>query len=128
MMKLLFSFLAFFVIYCDDSDAITKQEIEKEKIDNLKSQIKTLADTSVCTGDYRCYSVGIGAKPCGGFWEYIVYSNSIDVVDFLAKIEELNKLEKAYNLKYSIQSDCFLAMPPSRIECIDGKCTGVFEN
>jgi hypothetical protein len=128
MIKLFFSFLVFFVIYCDDSDTISKQETEKEKIDHLKTEIKSMADTSLCTADYRCYSVGIGAKPCGGFWEYIVYSNSIDVVEFLAKIEELNEMEKAYNLKYSIQSDCFIAMPPSRIDCVDGKCSGVFSN
>ena len=128
MIKLLFSILAFTFVFSGDSDAITKQETEKEKIDSLKTEIKNIADTSVCTEDYRCYSVGIGAKPCGGFWEYIVYSNSIDVVDFLAKIEKLNELEKAYNLKYSIQSDCFMAMPPSRIDCVDGKCAGVFSN
>ncbi|UCE92943.1 MAG: hypothetical protein JSV73_08960 [Flavobacteriaceae bacterium] len=128
MMKLFFSFLAFLVIYCNDSDAITKQEIEKEKIDNLKTEIKSIADTSVCSEDFRCYSVGIGSKPCGGFWEYIVYSNSIDVVDFLAKIQELNEMEKVYNEKYSIQSDCFIAMPPSSIDCVDGKCKGVFNN
>lgn len=127
-MKLLFSLLIFLTVYCNDSVRITKQETEKAKIDSLKTEIKSIADTSVCTGDYRCYSVGIGAKPCGGFWEYIVYSNSIEVVDFLAKIEDLNELEKAYNVKYSIQSDCFMAMPPSRIDCVDGKCTGVFSN
>jgi len=71
--------------------------------------------------------VGIGAKPCGGFWEYIVYSSSIDVETFLAKIKILNEKENEYNKKYSIQSDCFMAMPPSSISCIEGKCTGIFE-
>ena len=127
MMKLLFSFLVLLFVYNDGVKPLDKQEKEKEKIENLKIEIRKIAATSVCTGEYRCYSVGVGAKPCGGFWEYIVYSNSIDVVDFLAKIEDLNALEKEYNVKYSIQSDCFMAMPPSSIECIDGKCTGIFQ-
>lgn len=126
-MKLFFSLLAFLVIYCDDSGDISPQEADKVVIDNLALEIKNLADASVCSEEFSCYSVGIGDKPCGGFWEYIVYSNSIDVVSFLTKIETLNELEKTYNEKYMILSDCFIAMPPSSITCVDGKCTGIFQ-
>lgn len=126
-MKFLFLLMTFLVIDCNDSDAISLQEAQKEVIDNLKIEIKNLAGTSICSEEYSCYNVGIGAKPCGGFWEYIVYSNSIDIVTFLAKIETLNELEKEYNEKYSILSDCFMAMPPSSISCVDGKCTAVFQ-
>ncbi len=126
-MKFLFSLMAFLVIYCDDSGDISPQEAEKKVIDNLKIEINNLAKTSLCSEEYSCYSVGIGAKPCGGFWEYIVYSNSIDIVTFLTKIETLNELEKLYNEKYSILSDCFIAMPPSSLTCVDGKCTGIFQ-
>lgn len=126
-MKFLFLLMTFLVIDCNDSDAISLQEAQKEVIDNLKIEIKNLAGASICSEEYSCYNVGIGAKPCGGFWEYIVYSNSIDIVTFLAKIETLNELEKEYNEKYSILSDCFMAMPPSSISCVDGKCTAVFQ-
>ena len=126
-MKLFFSLLAFLVIYCDDSGDITLQETQKAVIDNLKVEIKALADGSECSEEYTCYSVGVGAKPCGGFWEYLIYSNSIDIPSFLTKIEELNDLEKSYNEKYMIQSDCFIAMPPSSIDCVEGKCVGTFQ-
>ena len=126
-MKLFFSLLVFLVICVDNSNDVTQQEAEKEVIDNLKIEIKNLAETSACGEAYNCYSVGIGAKPCGGFWEYVIYSNSIDVVSFLAKIETLNELEKTYNEKYSIISDCYIAMPPSSITCVDGKCTAIFQ-
>jgi hypothetical protein len=126
-MKFFFSLLAFLVIYCDDSGNITPQEADKAAIDNLNVEIKSLADASVCSEEFTCYSVGIGSKPCGGFWEYIVYSDSIDVVSFLAKIETLNELEKAYNEKYGIISDCSVAMPPSSMDCVDGKCVGIFQ-
>ncbi len=126
-MKLFFSLLAFLVIYCDDSGNITPQEADKAVIDNLNVEIKSLAGASVCSEEFTCYSVGIGSKPCGGFWEYIVYSDSIDVVSFFAKIETLNELEKAYNEKYMILSDCYVAMPPSGIDCVDGKCVGIFQ-
>ncbi len=126
-MKLFFSLLAFLVIYCDDSGDITKQEAEKTVIDDLKVEIKALAEASVCSEEFTCYNVGIGSKPCGGYWEYIIYSNSIDMVSFLTKIETLNELEKTYNEKYMILSDCAIAMPPSSMDCVDGKCVGIFQ-
>lgn len=126
-MKLFFILLSFLVIYCDDSGDISPQEADKEVIDNLNIEIKNLANQSVCSPEFECYSVGIGAKPCGGFWEYIVYSSSIDVVTFLSKIETMNELEKQYNQKYSVQSDCFVAMPPKSVSCEDGKCKAIFE-
>ena len=126
-MKLIFSLLVFLVSYCDDSGDITLQEAEKVVIDNLKVEIKALADGSECSEEFSCYSVGVGAKPCGGFWEYIIYSNSIDIPSFLTKIETLNELEKSYNEKHMIQSDCFIAMPPSSIDCVEGKCVGTFQ-
>ena len=126
-MKMFFSLLAFLVVYYSDTGDITKQEAEKAVIDKLKTEIKNLADTSVCSDVSTCFYVGVGSKPCGGFWEYIIYSDSIDVVSFLAKIETLNEIEKAYNEKHMIQSDCFMAMPPSSMECIEGKCVGTFQ-
>jgi len=126
-MKMFLFTLIFLVNYCDDSVDILTQEAEKAVIDKLKIEIKKLADTSVCSDENKCFYVGIGSKPCGGFWEYIIYSDSIDIVSFLAKIETLNELEKTYNEKHMIQSDCYMAMPPSTLECIDGKCVGTFQ-
>ena len=106
---------------------MSSQEAEKEVIDQLKVEIKELANGSVCSEENSCFNVGIGAKPCGGFWEYLIYTGSIDVETFFNKIERLNELEKEYNVKYSIQSDCYIAMPPSSVSCEDGKCKGVFQ-
>lgn len=126
-MKLLFSLIVLYVgVYQSTSEKST-QETEKEIIDNLRVEIKTLAESSVCSEEYMCYSVGVGSKPCGGFWEYLIYTGSIDLDSFFSKIERLNELEKEYNIKYSIQSDCFIAMPPKSVSCEDGKCKGIFE-
>lgn len=126
-MKLLFSLIVLYVgVYQSTSEKST-QETEKEIIDNLRVEIKTLAEASVCSEEYMCYSVGVGSKPCGGFWEYLIYTGSIDLDSFFSKIERLNELEKEYNIKYSIQSDCFIAMPPKSVSCEDGKCKGIFE-
>jgi hypothetical protein len=125
-MKLVFVFLTFLAIDCSTSDDIISQEVEKAALDSLKIEIKALATESLCSEEYTCFSVGFGAKPCGGNWEYLIYSSSIDVVDLLAKVESYNDLEKKYNKKYTIMSDCFLVMPPSKIICEDGKCKAIF--
>ena len=126
-MKFIFVLLSFLTIYCDNSADMSSQESEKQVIDDLKVEIKNLANESKCSEEFICYSVGIGAKPCGGFWEYIVYSSSIDVVTLMTKIETMNELEKQYNEKYTVQSDCYLAAAPKSLTCEDGKCKGVFE-
>jgi hypothetical protein len=125
-MKLIFAFLTFLVIDCSTSDNIISQEVEKAALDSLKIEIKALAAESMCSDENICFSVGFGTKPCGGNWEYLLYSSSIDVVDFLAKVQSYNELEKNYNKKYTIMSDCFLVMPPSKIICEDGKCKAIY--
>jgi len=125
-MKYLFVFLAFIAIDCTISDDLHSQEVEKKALDSLKTDIQALALESKCSEESTCFSIGLGAKPCGGYWEYLVYSNSIDVVDFLAKIKNYNKLEKEYNEKYNILSDCFLILAPSKIVCENGKCKAIY--
>ena len=126
-MKYVFTFVTILFLSLISSHSMHSQEAEKVVIDNLKVEIKELANGSICSDEYTCFSVGIGSKPCGGFWEYLIYSGSIDVETFFTKIETLNELEKKYNVKYSIQSDCYIAMPPVSVSCEDGKCIGVFQ-
>ncbi len=125
-MKSYFIFLAFLAINCTTSNDLFSQEAEKKELDSLKMEILTIAKESVCSDKFTCFSIGLGAKPCGGHWEYLLYSNSIEVVDFLAKINNYNELEKIYNEKYSILSDCFLILAPSKIVCENGKCKAIY--
>jgi len=125
-MKSLLLFLFFLVINCDSNDVDTLQETDKRAIDELKKEIKDLAADSVCSELYSCESIGLGSKPCGGNWEYVVYSTSIDQLPFLAKVQQLNRMEQEYNEKYEIASDCAYVMPPSSITCENGKCVAVY--
>ncbi len=125
-MKYLLVFLTFLAIDCSNADDIVSQEVEKKALETLAKEIKTLADASICSSEFTCDYVGFGSKPCGGNWEYLVYSNSIDVVDFLAKVKTYNELEKKYNAKYSIMSDCMAVSPPNKIICENGKCKAIY--
>ena len=127
-MKILLISIFFLVANCSDGDnAATGQNKEKESIDKLRQELIEIAAGSQCSEAYSCASVGIGSKPCGGNWEYLVYSTSIDEQSFLEKADRLYQLEKAYNEKYGIGSDCMVVSPPDDIICEDGKCKGVYQ-
>ncbi len=125
-MKYLFIFLISITIGCNNTEEIIIQTVEKKALETLAKEIKTLADTSICSSEFICDYVGFGDKPCGGYWEYLVYSNSIDIVDFLAKVKTYNELEKTYNTKYNIVSDCMAALPPNEVICENGKCKAIY--
>lgn len=117
-----------FLIACNDSVDLAAQETEKKEIETLKKEIVTLAESSVCSEEFSCDFVGLGSKPCGGHWEFLVYSSSIDTVKFLSKVEECNRLENEFNQKWGIMSDCSVAVPPDYVICEDGKCKALYSN
>jgi hypothetical protein len=105
---------------------LQRQERDREKLDKLKKEIIGIVDQSVCSDEYTCKYIGLGSKPCGGFWEYITYSTSINENDLIAKINEYNEKEDQYNIKYGINSDCSFVMPPDDVICDEGKCVPVY--
>lgn len=107
---------------------MTTQEGGKKVIDKLKTEIIVLAESSSCSEEDNCNFVGLGSKPCGGHWEYLLYSSSIDTIELLAKVEEYNNLEIEFNQKWGIISDCSFVIPPDSVTCEDGKCKAVYSN
>jgi len=126
-MKFLLILLTFLAIDCSNTDEIISQEVEKKALETLAKEIVNLAETSICSEDFTCEYIGFGEKPCGGNWEYLVYSNSIDVVDFLAKVKTYNELEKQYNIKYGLMSNCMAVSPPNEVICENGKCKAIYD-
>ena len=125
-MKIFLFFISFLAINCSDTGNITNQEIEKEALKKLEQKIIAFADKSVCSEEFTCAFTGFGSKPCGGNWSYLVYSSSIDTTTFLAKVDHYNTLEKEYNIKYGISSDCAIVSPPSSIICENKKCKAIY--
>lgn len=121
MRTLIYSFLILILsINCSNNEN-TLQE-DKLELEALANEITSLADNSVCNQNNECKYVAFGSKPCGGPWSYLVYSTSIDTLILLEKVDYYNQLEKAYNVKWEIISDCSVAIPPISLECLDEKC------
>ena len=125
-MKFLFIFLTFLAMDCSNKDIIADQDLEKKALEKLATEIKSMADESICSDQFICDYIGFGSKPCGGNWEYLVYSSSIDTKKFLDKVKKYNDLEKKLNTKYGIVSDCMFATPPVKVICENGKCKAVY--
>ncbi len=75
-----------------------------------------------CTDSSVCASIGIGSKPCGGPWRYLVYSTAtVDVQELIAKVADLYAYESGYNAQEHIISDCSIARS-AQPSCVGQKC------
>ena len=71
-------FISLTAMQCDDDDIVMTCEDSVQNLSVLKSHIETLANASVCGDDFECRYIAFGSKPCGGPWEYLIYTTSID--------------------------------------------------
>lgn len=99
---------------------LTAQEIEHRKLMDLFNEIENLSYSVSCSDSNNWLFTSYGSKACGGPQGYIAYSSLIDTASFLQKIEEYSILEKQYNIKWGIISDCALAGSPTSVECKNG--------
>ncbi|PHQ56712.1 MAG: hypothetical protein COC16_02580 [Lutibacter sp.] len=104
----------------------TSQETDLLELKDLKDEIDLLISQSICADNNACDFLTFGSKACGGPKEYLVFSNSINVADLEVKVTSYNALEKIYNMKWDIVSDCMFVLPPTNVECINGECTAIY--
>jgi len=128
-LKLVFMFLSFSLLFvatqCEEDNPPLTYEHERAELNIYKDEIEDLAATSICNENTECLYIGFGSKPCGGPWEYLVYTNSIDVDELMLWVEEYNQLEQDLNEKWGIASDCSIVNPPSGFDCIDNSCSPI---
>ncbi|HEX9600577.1 MAG TPA: hypothetical protein VF985_03725 [Mariniflexile sp.] len=113
------------IISLDNNQLIVKRELSEQEIDhqnlmNLFNEIGTLSHSISCTDSNNWSFTPYGTKACGGPQGFIAYSNEIDTVQFLQKVEAYNLAEKQYNIKWSISSTCDVPQQPTSIECQNG--------
>ena len=111
---------------CEEEDNTPTQEEEQTELNILKSDIETLANTSICNNTFICKYIAFGSKPCGGPWSYLIYSTSIDQQNLQNLVEVYNEKQAEFNTKWGIFSDCAFAMPPTSITCENNSCVPVY--
>lgn len=98
------------------------QAAERAALDEQYEEINELASDLTCDHNDQCKYVGLGEKPCGGPWSFLVYSTkSTDEEALLELTTELVEDETNYNGRWGVRSNC---NSPIRyaVECTSGAC------
>jgi hypothetical protein len=100
-------------------------EEDRAKLEAMRKAIINLMGTPSCRDDGECRYIGLGAKPCGGVWEYLVYSTAkVDANVLRYLVCRYNAFNDGFNRRYNIASDCMFVMPP-RVGCVEGVCAAL---
>lgn len=99
---------------------------ESAQLAALWNEILALADASHCSADRHCRALPLGAKPCGGPWRYLIYSQEgADLPQLHAKVREHSQLESSLNRQSLAVSDCEFIAPPERLACRQQRCVNL---
>lgn len=123
MKKLSFILFATLFLASCTNDEATTQEQDAAKLEKMHQEIiaLSLATTQPCTDAKDWDFTPLGTKVCGGAALYIPYSKKINREAFLAKIKAYTDADTAYDKKWNIGSTCEAVIPPTGVECVDGK-------
>ncbi|HUH28329.1 hypothetical protein [Gelidibacter sp.] len=125
VLKLSVLFLLLTANKCDDPENSSCEDYVSQ-LDGLRVKIENLANTSVCKENFECRYMAFGSKPCGGPWNYLVYSTSIDTLELHSLVNAYNKMEQELNVACERVSDCMMVNPPQRLECKNNKCIAIY--
>ena len=124
-MKHLIKLLAFLLLFqsfqCENEEEIIKP-ITETQLTQEKQVILDYIATFPCDATVGCSFLAFGSKPCGGPWEYLVFSNAVDLNYLTTKINNYNELENQYNIETGAISDCMAVLPPEEVGCVNGVC------
>lgn len=104
----------------DDTNLKTSESLAVQK-----QEILVYINGFPCSPSIGCSSIAFGSKPCGGPWEYLIYSNAVNVVQLRTMVASYNAAEEAFNRQNGSVSDCMLVIAPPKLGCVNGKCGAV---
>lgn len=120
-----FIFLA--ILGCSDSDDKSSSCTNRQmQLNELRENIRAFAETSICNDDFECRFIAFGSKPCGGAWEYLIYTTSIDTLELTDMVNNFNSMEATYNMECGAISDCLAVMPPTGFDCQNNICIPIY--
>jgi hypothetical protein len=92
-------------------------DIVAEELLKRQTEIIQLSESIPCTNASEWKTTRMGNKACGGPASYIAYHQSLER-EFLDLVNRFNALQKEYNEKNNLISDCkMLVVPPVGVQC-----------
>ena len=109
------------VVDCPEVNERT-EEGDRAKLAEMRREIDALIGDAVGESIEDCRYAGLGDKPCGGPWEYVIYSvSSTDSTALAERLAAYDAFEAEMNIRYWYTSDCSVEMPPT-LAYRDGRC------
>jgi hypothetical protein len=99
--------------------------VTAEELLSAQAEIIRLAESVPCTNASEWKFTPMGNKACGGPARYIAYHQSVER-ELLDLVERFTSLQKTYNEKNNVISDCMLVGPPRTIQCEANKAILVY--
>ena len=98
------------------------EEGDRAQLMEMRREIDGLVGEAAASSISDCRYAALGSKPCGGPWEYIVYSvSSTDSTALAIRLTAYDAFEAEMNERYGYVSDCSVpAMPVLTFG--DGRC------
>jgi len=124
MKRIAIFLIALLVVSCELAN-IEPLLVSEEELINAQAEIIRLAESVPCTNASEWKFTPMGSKACGGPARYIAYHQSVER-EFLDLVERFTPLQKAYNEKNNVLSDCMLVGPPRTIQCEANKAILVY--
>ena len=104
------------VVDCSDEEGDRAQLVE------MRREIDALIGDAAGASIEDCRYMALGDKPCGGPWEYVIYSVSSTDSEVLAeRVAAYNDFQEEMNRRYMYFSDCMYVTPPVLVYR-DGRC------
>ena len=122
LIKLLAIFLLLQSFQCEKDEENRNQNNKQVQLAQEKQIILDYIATFPCDTSVGCDFLAFGSKPCGGPWEYLVFSNAVDLTYLTNKINNYNELEHQYNIETGAISDCMAVSLPEEVGCVNGVC------
>lgn len=75
-----------------------KLKVLEQKMKDVSAEIKAHMGQGKCEYDYECRVVGLGAKTCDGYSNFLIYSTKdTEEAQLLGMVEEFNKANEEFN-------------------------------
>ena len=124
------AWIAVSLIACGDSDPVVgdnngdqrTEEGDRAQLAEMRREIEALVGDAAGASIEDCRYSGLGSKPCGGPWEFVIYSaSSTDSTALAERLTAYNAFEAEMNERYGYASDCSVPNEPV-LAYGDGRC------
>lgn len=106
----------------DSSSAQKPAGNDTARMARLEREARALASTTGCETAAACRTAPVGVRGCGGPRDYLVYCPAAtDTAALLRKLDELSRVEAAYNEREGVISTCQMRLPPA-VSVSGGRC------